>query len=647
MFVELPVELILIIVSFLSSVRDKIRLRCVSRKLRSICAGDIPTLWREFEWPCYEDRDREELCLQSVLKSCGEHVQLLSFPDHVPPSKLIKLLDHCRNVIQLDIPTTELHLEQVRSVLDNMKQLQKLDTKWNRETWRLLTLTFNTNLKELTVRVKMHIMSGDYGYIYANTRPFVGPIYAWVKEWMDKEFVPQHINFITSSFDTDFYTLATEMLRVWFILNRDSPPGHHGFLKFYCKKSLDLFPNIPEFQIVFGQTAVLPIAKTSDLGVLGLDTEYPWVFLTSCVHGGETVYKAACMQSCEEDVELKFVSPPTFNYLVDFDMSWCGCLLSVHLEQVAVSCPNLQRLSLRSSKKCLTSLQGLRSIASYCNNLQGLNLIGISEVEDKIQLWDVLSGMKLTHLALELCVTEPSTANEKIKMIEVYQKFVVLIAIELNNRFCDTCKSLRDKESILVAHFPSLEFCVIPDIHPMAIQDIINTCKKLKYLNCECAREEFFLFVNYCSLQELCFRSERIDIPETFMSTISAHGGLVHVVLDVNSVTSEGITALIMNSPNLLTFHIYVNCIDGLDQENLQLTLKEIFRNRKLFTTGGYKLAKEHYYEYEQHTNLLSLWNYPFWNNVGVRCTSEDTDILTLADFDKNPGMYKFLSFYW
>ena len=67
--------------------------------------------------------------------------------------------------------------------------------------------------------------------------------------------------------------------------------------------------------------------------------------------------------------------------------------------------------------------------------------------------------------------------------------------------------------------------------------------------------------VNCYSLQELCFYSLTINIPKSFMSTISAHGGLVHVVLDVNSVTSEGITALIMNAPNLLTlfFHIYVN----------------------------------------------------------------------------------------
>ena len=145
MFDILPVELIIIILSLLSDVRDKIRLRCVSRRFRSAC--ETPWLWSEFKWPCYEDRDCEEFCVQSALKSCGEHVKLLSFPDHVPPSKLIMLLDCCRNVMQLNIPTTELDVRQLRSVLDNMKYLQRLDTEWNREVWCLLKLIFNTNLK--------------------------------------------------------------------------------------------------------------------------------------------------------------------------------------------------------------------------------------------------------------------------------------------------------------------------------------------------------------------------------------------------------------------------------------------------------------------------------------------------------------------
>ena len=197
-------------------------------------------------------------------------------------------------------------------------------------------------------------------------------------------------------------------------LNRNSPPAHHGFLKFYYNiRSFDLFPNIPEFQIEFGQTAVVPIAKTSDFGVLSLDGEFPWVFLTSCMYGGEIVYKAASMESGEKELIIKFgkfVSPSSFNYVFDFDLSCCHCLLSGHLEQLAIACRNLRRLNLQSGKKCRTNLQGLQSIASYCSNLQGLNLIGIPEVEDKVQFWEMLSGMGLTHLALELCLTEPSTA---------------------------------------------------------------------------------------------------------------------------------------------------------------------------------------------------------------------------------------------
>ena len=129
------------------------------------------------------------------------------------------------------------------------------------------------------------------------------------------------------------------------------------------------------------------------------------------------------------------------------------------------------------------------------------------------------------------------------------------------------------------------------------------------------------------------------------MSTISAHGGLVHVVLEMNSVTSERITALIMNSPNLLTFHIYVKCIEGLDQENLQLTLKETFHKRKLFTMGDYKLEKEPYYEYEQRTNLLSFWDCSFYGGGAVCSTPEKTDIPTTADF--NTDVIKDFDLHW
>jgi len=634
MFVLLPVELIILVLSFLPAVRDKIRLRCVSRKLRSIC--ETPSLWRKFEWPSYEDHESEEVSVHSVLKSCGEHVKLLSFPDHVPPSKLVKILDYCYNVKQLNIPTTQLTLGQVRNVLNHMKYLQKLDIQWDRETWRFLKLTFNTSysLKELTVRVTMRINGGNRGGELVNTGPFVVPMYAWVKEWMSNEFVPQNINFITSGFDADYHTLVGELFRVWLRLNCDSPAGHSGSLAFYTKTSLNLFPAIPDFQIEFGQAAVLPIVQASDFAVLGLDSE--WVYLTHCVSRGNTVYKAACMDCCKE-LTLNCTSLPNFKSVIHFDFSCCRCLLSGHLEQVAIACPNLQRLSLQCNKNCLKKLQGLRSIATHCDQLTGLNLVTIGEVENQLQFWEILSSMTLTHLAFDICLMEPSAVDDQDKLIHLYQKFVKLTAMELNSAlFCYACNAIKGKQTLMLPYFPSLEFCMISNIHSMAVTDIINSCKELRYFSSNYISNELPSSVNSDSLQAVYFSSDYLNLTDAFLSAISTHGGLVHVVLDVESVASEGVTALVVNSPKLLTFHVFVNLVE-CNQENLFYSLKEKFCNRKLFTMGSYKLVQGDQEEYENNVNFLPLWKFPFWRDIEVENIASYLDVLTTADFDKHP----------
>ena len=85
-------------------------------------------------------------------------------------------------------------------------------------------------------------------------------------------------------------------------------------------------------------------------------------------------------------------------------------MYSDHLEQLAVACPNHQRLNLKDVDNCLESLHGLRAIVTACKNLQGLNLTGISvsQVESYLLLWELLSSAKnLTHLAVELCTLIP------------------------------------------------------------------------------------------------------------------------------------------------------------------------------------------------------------------------------------------------
>ena len=107
--------------------------------------------------------------------------------------------------------------------------------------------------------------------------------------------------------------------------------------------------------------------------------------------------------------------------VVHFDLSCCDCLISGHLEQLAISCPNTQKLNLQYSEDCLTSLQGLRAITTYCEKLQGLNILGITRVENQVQLWKILSDIKLTHLAVDLCVLEPKEEDDQAKLVEQYQ----------------------------------------------------------------------------------------------------------------------------------------------------------------------------------------------------------------------------------
>ena len=111
------------------------------------------------------------------------------------------------------------------------------------------------------------------------------------------------------------------------------------------------------------------------------------------------------------------------------------------------------------------------------------------------------------------------------------------------------------------------------------------------------------------------------------MESVSAHGGLVHVELTVKSVTSNGVTSLIRNSPNLIlchfsTEHIYSFQGVQLESQEFVAALIKNFFNRKLFSCGIFYLANRlddgvagyntelynDYYQTGWNSELLSLW---------------------------------------
>ena len=60
------------------------------------------------------------------------------------------------------------------------------------------------------------------------------------------------------------------------------------------------------------------------------------------------------------------------------------------------------------------------------------------------------------------------------------------------------------------------------------------------------------------NLEQLCISISCSDT-DTFLQSISAHGGLLHVVLSAIRLYDDGITTLIENSPNLITCHLYAS----------------------------------------------------------------------------------------
>ena len=106
------------------------------------------------------------------------------------------------------------------------------------------------------------------------------------------------------------------------------------------------------------------------------------------------------------------------------------------------------------------------------------------------------------------------------------------------------------------------------------------------------------------------------------MTSVSAHGELVHVVIMVESLTAEGITSLVRNSPKLITFLLYLK-IGAETVKNVNATLKKAFSKRRLFTAG-----------YCSVTCVGNVKNFTQQNNVTVRVLQDqDTNLLPLCNW--------------
>lgn len=98
----------------------------------------------------------------------------------------------------------------------------------------------------------------------------------------------------------------------------------------------------------------------------------------------------------------------------------------------------------------------------------------------------------------------------------------------------------------------------------------------------------------YSSLEELFIDLQDTKFPHEFMESVSAHGRLIHVVLQVAVMTVKGVEALTENYIELVELYIGVSnepsqdlWLDQIDLVDFEKSLKKKYHNRKVFAVGN------------------------------------------------------------
>ena len=594
----LPTELLVYIISFLSSLCDRVKLRYVSRWLRCV-VEDTPSLWKEFVWPYYDSC--EECCVNEVLKMSGQHVKVLSFPYcRESSTRLVEMLQYCSNVQHLSLPSTKLNREQLQKITNHMGCLQALELKVDDESDIEHLFSNTSHLKEITIISDCHLKE------ISECRPPLGDLFM---HWKEKRFRPPHCNVVS-----DDCVCVIEFLDDYAAQLTTIPTGYTANFRVFnaYKVPLNFSPSLPVFQLQIEASGKVTIPCV-ELTIGDFDD---LVDMTECQYGGRIMYGLRLRNNYCDTNTINIAKPHNLKCVTHFDLSHYYSLKFTdynYLEQLAIACPNLQRLNLQNCYYCLEILQGLKAIANHCHYLLGLNILGlcVPNVEARIQLWEILSDMKLTNLVVNYCVV-CSEVTSKERLICLLQKCLTIKGIECGSGLCDyDCEKL---DTLMLSHFKSLRYCYLRKYtahSPTIVQDMVNNCKELKCVRIVVDDLSLDLVQNY-NLQQLCIQSIDTDVPDDFMTSVSAHGGLVHVFLDVWSLTAEGITSLVRNSPKLIT--LYFNIRSDVGFKHLDATLKKMCSNRKLFTTGYCGIMDNRYSAsdhvlHKRSTDLVSLWN--------------------------------------
>ena len=424
------------------------------------------------------------------------------------------------------------------------------------------------------------------------------------------EGIKQHGNSLPSIINIyvprSYYAAKNQLLQFWSTWSPKLPSFEVGLYDIK-RVPMNLYPSIPPMKLWFGPAEKPPLIKLTDHGILGL--QYDTFHFTDYDHYGEVRHSITVQCFVLYAVKQQHFNCISNLYSVS-NVDFYGMdIYPSHLEQLAIACPNLERINLMHTTNCLQSLKGLQALVNKCQNLQGINLAGIRTVECHLLLWELLSNVKkLTHLAIRLSMlTDHGNCDDvdQQKLIGLLKSCGNLKALEVTG----ACYVV-DTKDFLLSHFPSLVYVRLRTECIGLLEYTTTNCHQLKYLyynNWNDSIDHISLpSSSRCQLQQL--HMGNIDLSAAFVNVLSAHGGLEQVILYDVTITTSAITTLINNSPNLILLDI-LQLVDDINLKDCKDTMSKTFSNHKLFTVGDFFMHENHRYEYIHYTtNLNSLW---------------------------------------
>ena len=292
-------------------------MRYVCQKLRQIM--ETPLLWKEFLW--YDWEPRHVCGVTNVVKEFSEHVRQVFFPDHAIPTKILEMVQYCKNVTHLSLPLgTQLYLVHLEEILHTMTDLQTLDVFARGVYIHDLLEVTAVNVRELKLRIR----GDDATWTLRNLQ-------SWINEG---NTLPPTINILTEVTDA----LVYKLFRFWSGSSSKLLSFEIGLYD-SAKVSMNLYPSVPLMKLQFGPETTLPFINLSNHGILGLVEDIVFVNDYGKNRHTLTIGFADLFHKYKEQ-HLKFSIGNLHSVTcVDFGNAE---IYSNHLEQLTVACPNLQ-----------------------------------------------------------------------------------------------------------------------------------------------------------------------------------------------------------------------------------------------------------------------------------------------------------------